>query len=138
MIYADFGGILIPEDNGKQNLNESYTNKYQKDVACSYGYKLLYVDDKFRKPFKSYLCKDAVYNFISSMIEKGKCCSDLMKNDSSKEFVMTKEDNEAFENSTKCWICDNDYIDGAVKVRNHYHITEKYRCSAHRDCNINV
>ena len=28
MIYADFESILVPEDNGKQNPNESYTNKY--------------------------------------------------------------------------------------------------------------
>ena len=32
MIYADFEGILVPEDNGKQNSNESYTNKHSK--AC--------------------------------------------------------------------------------------------------------
>ena len=32
MIYADFEDILVPEDNGKQNTNESYTNKYQKHV----------------------------------------------------------------------------------------------------------
>ena len=51
MIYADFESILVPEDNGKQNPNESYTNKYQKHVACSYGYKLVCVDDKFSTPF---------------------------------------------------------------------------------------
>ena len=28
MIFADFECILVPEDNGKQNPNESYTNKY--------------------------------------------------------------------------------------------------------------
>ena len=28
----------------------------------------------------------------------------------SKELLMTKKDHEDFENSTKCWICDNDYI----------------------------
>ena len=28
MIYADSESILVPEDNGKQNPNESYTNKY--------------------------------------------------------------------------------------------------------------
>ena len=55
MIYADFESILVPEDNGKQNSNESYTNKYQKHVACSYGYKLVSVDDKFSIHFKSYL-----------------------------------------------------------------------------------
>ena len=79
MIYADFESILGPEDNGKQNPNEFYTNKYQKHVACSYGYKLVCVDDKFSKPFKSYLGEDAVYNFISSMIKESKYCSDVMK-----------------------------------------------------------
>ena len=38
MIYSDFESILVPEDNGKQNLNESYTKKYLKQ-ACGYGYK---------------------------------------------------------------------------------------------------
>ena len=41
MIYADFESILVPEDKGKQNPDESYTNKYQKHVACGYGYKLV-------------------------------------------------------------------------------------------------
>ena len=51
---------------------------------------------------------------------------------------MTKEDDEDFENSTKCWIYDNAFADGDVKVRDHCFITRKYRGSAHRDCNINV
>ena len=55
MIYGHFESILVPEDNVKQNPNESYTNKYQKHVACSYDYKLVCVNDKFSKSFKSYL-----------------------------------------------------------------------------------
>ena len=51
---------------------------------------------------------------------------------------MTKEDNEDFENYTKCWICDNDYVDNDIKVRDHSHITGKYRGFAHTGCNINV
>ena len=47
---------------------------------------------------------------------------------------MTKEGNEDFQNSTKCWICDND----CIKVRDPFHITGKYRGSAHGDCNINI
>ena len=139
MIYADFESMVVHEDNGKQNPNDSYTNKYQKHVACSYGYKLLCVDDKFSKPFKPYLSEDVVYNFIGSMIEESKCCSDMMKKHFNLELAMTKKDNEDFENSTKCWICDNDYIDNDVKFRDHHcHITGKCKGSAHRDCNINV
>ena len=47
--------------------------------------------------------------------------------------MITKEDNENFKNSTKCWICDNGYIDKDVKVKDHCHMTGKYRGSAHRD-----
>ena len=46
---------------------------------------------------------------------------------------MTIEDNEDFQNSTKCWICDNSYVDTDVKVRDHCHITGK-----NGDCNINL
>ena len=30
---------------------------------------------------------------------------------------MSNQENENFENPTKCWICDNDYIDCDVKVK---------------------
>ena len=33
LIYADFVSILVAEDNGKQNPNESYTSKYKK-ICC--------------------------------------------------------------------------------------------------------
>ena len=99
------------------------------------------VDEKFSKPFKTYLGKDAVYNFINSMIEESKYCSDLMKEDFNKELMVTKQDNEHFKNSmlyTKCWICDNDSVNNNVKVRDHCHITGKYRDFPHRDYNINL
>ena len=51
---------------------------------------------------------------------------------------MTKGDNEDFKNSTKFWIFNNNYIDSDVKVRDHCHITGKYRGSVHRDYNINL
>ena len=77
MIYADFESILVPEDNRKQNPDGTYTNKYQKHVACTYSYKLVCVDDKFSKSFKSYLDKDVIFNFINSKTEERKYCSDI-------------------------------------------------------------
>ena len=51
---------------------------------------------------------------------------------------MTKEGNQGFKSSTKYLIYENGYIDNKVKVRAHFHITGKYRGSAHRHCNINL
>ena len=83
------------------------------------------VDDKFSKPFKTYLGKDTVYNFINNMIEESKHWSDVMKKHFNKELVMlmTKECDENFKNSAKCWMWDNNYVDNDVKVRDLCHIT---------------
>ena len=66
---------MVPEDNGKQNLNESYTTKDQKHVTWTYGHKLVCVDDIFSKSFG----EDAVYHFISIMIKESKYCSDMTR-----------------------------------------------------------
>ena len=51
----------------------------KKDSVCSYGYNLVCVEDKFSKPFKIYLSKNTVYNFINNMIEESKYYSEVMK-----------------------------------------------------------
>ena len=72
-------------------------------------------------------------------MKESKYCSHNEKK-INKELVMTKEDNENSlnENSTKCWICDNDYVDNDDEVRDYCHISGKYKGFAHRDCNINL
>ena len=72
------------------------------------------------------------------MIEESEYYSDVIKKHFNKELVINKRNNKDFENSTKCWIYDNAYFDGDVKVRYHCHITGKYRGFAHRYCNINA
>ena len=73
-------------------MSLTLTNKHQKHVACCYNYKLVCADDIFSKPFKSYLGKDAVYNFISSIIEESKHYSDdVVIKHFIKEPVMTKK-----------------------------------------------
>ena len=51
---------------------------------------------------------------------------------------MTKKNNEDFEDSTKCLIYDNPYVDGHIRVRDQCHIAGKCRGSEDRVCNINV
>ena len=85
IIYVDFESIFVPENNGNQNPEESYTNKYQKHIACSYGYKLVCVDDKFSQLFKTYSGKDSGYSFINSVIKESKYSTKVIKN------ILTKE-----------------------------------------------
>ena len=50
--------------------------------------------------------------------------------------VMTKEDEESFESSTKCWICDNTFVKGVVKLRDPCHVTGNFRDAWYRDWHV--
>ena len=51
---------------------------------------------------------------------------------------MSAEDEEKFQSSIKCWICNKLFDVGDNKVRDYDHIIGKYRDSAHWSCNINL
>ena len=95
IVYDDFESILVLENNGKQNPESL---KQTKRIACSYGYRLACVDDKFSIPFETYLQENAVYNFINSMIEENKYFGDVIKKHFNKDQVTTKGDNKDFKN----------------------------------------
>ena len=88
---------------------------------------------------KLYTTENVVYNFINEMIIlliKIITVAKLWRKHFNKDLLVTKKDSEDFKNSTKCWICNNTYVDGDVKVRGHCRITGNYRGSD--SCNINV
>ena len=51
---------------------------------------------------------------------------------------MTKYDEEEFQKAKACHICDKQYTDDDIRVRDHCHITGKYRGSAHQPCNLQL
>ena len=51
---------------------------------------------------------------------------------------MSAEDEERLQSSKKCWICNKLFDMGDNKVRDHDHVTGKYRGSIHWSCNINL
>ena len=53
-----------------------------------------------------------------------------------KDIIMTKKDKEDYRNTNICSFCEK-FIE-SDKVRDHCHLTEKYRGPAHNTCNINV
>ena len=59
-----------------------------------------------------------------------------MKKHFNKNLIMSIEEEEQFEKTNICWIC-NKLIEND-KVRDRCHITGKYRGSSHWNCNINM
>ena len=140
VIYADFEAITEKIHGCKPNNNKSYTEEYQRHVDCGYdGYKVVCCyDDKYSKPVQIYRGENAVHQFMESMLGEVNCCKRIMKKHFNKPLKMTDEDENLFQKAEECHICDRKYTDKDVRVRDHCHITGKYRGSAHQDCNLKL
>ena len=51
---------------------------------------------------------------------------------------MTEKGEHLFQQSNSCWICKNLIDNDEENVRDHCHVTGKFRGSAHWNCNINL
>ena len=61
-----------------------------------------------------------------------------MKKHFNKNLIMTEQEEEQFQSSNICWTCEKLIDDDDEKVRNHCHITSKFRGTIHWSCNINL
>ena len=50
---------------------------------------------------------------------------------------MTEEEEDLFQKSRNCWICKKLIDNDEDKVRDHCHVTGKFRGAPHRNCNVN-
>ena len=53
-----------------------------------------------------------------------------------KDIIMTEEDEEVYKNNNICRFCEREIL--SDRVRDHCHLSSKYRGPAHNTCNINV
>ena len=139
VIYSDFESITEKISGCKPNNDKSYTEAYQKHTDCGYGYKVVCCyDDKYSKPIKIYRGEKAVYKFMEAMLEEVKYCKKTMRKCFNKPLKMTKDDLDVFEKATECHICNKQYTSEDIRVKDHCHITGKFRGSAHQECNLKL
>ncbi|KAL9971514.1 hypothetical protein ACROYT_G017685 [Oculina patagonica] len=139
VIYADFEAITEKISSCKQKDDKSYTEAYQKHTDCGYGYKVVCCyNDKYTKPVQIYRGEKAVYKFMEAILDEVKYCKKTMRKFFKKPLKMTKDDEDAFQKANGCHICDKAYTDDDIRVRDHCHITGKFRGSAHQECNLKL
>ena len=132
MIYADFESLLPSVDKG----GSERVRLYKEHVACGFSYKVVCsFDDKYSRPIQGGRGKDAVHNFLSGVMEEANRCTKIVDK-IKKPLRMTPSDEADFLCSEQCHICGKAYED-SVRVRDHCHMTGRYRGSAHQSCNLN-
>ena len=99
------------------------------------AYKIVCTDDKYTQPTKLYRGENAVVHFLKSLKRdfRTKGLDRLVQKGN--DMVMTKEDRENFNDATHCHICEKPlWLD---EVRDHEHVSGKFRGTAHDKCNLN-
>ena len=146
VIYADFEAITKKVQGCEQSekmKNEknkrSYMEAYHTHEDCGCGYKVVCCyDDKYSKDICIYRCENAVHKFMEKMLEEIKFYKAVVKKHFNKPSVMTEVDEQHFKTMDGCHICGEKYTDKDVRIRDHCHITGKFRGSAHQECNLKL
>ena len=139
-IYSDFEFILRPTSSKRvksSDKNGSYTEKYQDQIPCTFAFKVVCVDNKFSKDVVMYRGKNTAYKFIEVILEEYDYCKRIMEKYFNKNLVMSVDEEEKFQLANSCWICNKLFDVGDEKVRDHCHVTGKYRGAAHFSSNTN-
>ena len=132
-IYADFECNL----KNAEIYEGPYTKKYHNHIPCSYAYKIVCIDDRFSKSIVVYRGENATYKLTRAIRKEYKYCKKIMKKHFNKNLIMNEEEEYLFQQSNSCWICEKLIDNDDEKVRDHCHITGKFRGAAHWSCNIN-
>ena len=146
VIYADFEAITKKvqgceqsEEMKKNKDRRSYTEAYQTHKDCGYGYKVVCCyRERYSKPIQTYRGENAVYKFMEKMLEEVEYCKAVVKKRFNKPLVMTEDDEQCFRTMDGCHICGEKYTDKDVRIRDHCHITGKFRGSARQECNLKL
>ena len=128
-IYAD-----IECFNEKVNFEKgNNTTFYLKHVPNSIAAKLVCIDDAFTQPIKLFFGSNCINEFLQWVIGQKIKCNKIIKNHFNKKLIMTRADEENYNDTNSCWICTQEITEN--KVRDHCHITFKFRGAAHKKCN---
>ena len=123
VVYADFETLASPA---------AMKNAYQEHTACSFGF--IAVDWSGNIILKKfYRGEQAAEIFLSSLIAAKEKIEEHI-NASKKPLIMTKDDELKFLTAKDCWLCKKPLDEDAV--RDHDHLSGKFRGAAHLKCNF--
>ena len=130
IIHADFEAVTTKVE---LDPTKSSTQRTQHHEACSYSYIVVRCDVQTEPPVE-YRGPNAAEHFLESLQEEESKIKGVLAEP--KAMRMTREDWLAFRAADTCHVCDKP-LEGD-SVRDHCHITGKYRSAAHSACNLKL
>ena len=130
IIYTDFEALTTKVEGPELDPTKSKTQRTQHHEACSYNYIVVRCDGQTEPPVEYRGPNAAGYSLES--LQEEECKIKGVQADPM-AIRMTRTDRLAFRTVETCHVCDK-----SLKVRDHCHITGKYRGAAHNACNFKL
>ena len=75
--------------------------------------------------------KMLLMNLLNQFLKSVNTAKKVMNKHFNKNLIMSAKEEEQFQSSNICWICEKLIDDDDEKVRDHCHVTSKFRGAAH-------
>ncbi|MES9880480.1 MAG: endonuclease domain-containing protein, partial [Sedimenticola sp.] len=135
VLYCDFETIVRDVHTCAPDPKKSSTTVTKHQEVCSYGYKRVCTDDRYTKESAVYRGPDAARHFVEALLDEEEEISNILN--AIEPLRMSDEDELDFIHATRCSICSERFgSDEYTKVRDHDHLTGRYRGAAHNNCNL--
>ena len=138
VIYADFEALTTKIEGPELDPSASNTQRTQLHETCSYCYVVVRCDGETKKPVE-YRGPDASEHFLRAIQAEERRIKDVLANP--EVMRMTPEDilnHDAVSRNGNCHVCEKPFACAGDSVRDHCHITGKYRGAAHNACNLKL
>ena len=137
IVCADFEALPEGISTCQPSDSDSYTNKYQKHKPCGFCYHIKCFNDELFPPLLRHYTithKDESVGmaFVNSLEKDIR--EIYRKYKWKKNLVISQQEEGEFQFETVCHICEKPLKDD--KVRDHCHLTGRYRGAAHGKCNL--
>ena len=140
VIYADFEALTTKIEGPELDPCVGSTQNTQLHETCSYCYVVVRCDGETETPVE-YRGLDAAEHFLNNIQVEERRIKNILANP--QVMRMTPEeilnhDAVSRAGAGVCHICEKPFACAADSVRDHCHITGKYRGAAHNACNLKL
>jgi len=126
VIYADFESILERRELVEKDPSKSWTEKCQTHIPCGFGMHTVCTDKRFYSQPKVYFGEDSAEKFLDMVQRESKLIRKFLKNKIPMERLSSDQWREQ-NIAVKCHICKKTFKEGDQRVRDHDHLTGKFK-----------
>ena len=131
VIYADFESFLMPLQGP---ADRSSNAPYEMHVPSGFCYYVVCRTERFKFEPVIYRGPNVIDEFLKHMKKVYSRIYRILRKVI--PIKMKREEEEAFKNTSDCYLCDKPL--STDRVRDHCHLTGKYRGACHSSCNLTL